>query len=103
MGREVGRRGQRAIMGDYFGTNIDELIRLRISRLKSVEIARKLIKEKYIKSGIEFDEKLLSEKAKGLSSTIESALNYLSITEKGLNAKILSRYYAFLQYISITI
>jgi len=79
------------------GNNIDELIRLRISRLKSIEIARKLIQEKYIKYDITIDEKLLFEKAKGLSSAIDSALNYLSISEKSLNAKILSRYYAFLQ------
>jgi len=79
------------------GNNIDELIRLRISRLKSIEIARKLIQEKYIKHSIAIDETLLFEKAKGLSSAIDSALNYLSISEKSLNSKILSRYYAFLQ------
>lgn len=79
------------------GTNIDELIRLRISRLKSVEIARKLIQDKYTKNGMPINDNLVYQKAKGLSSTIESALNYLSISEKGLNAKILSRYYAFLQ------
>jgi hypothetical protein len=57
------------------GNNVGELIRLRMSRLKSIEIARKLIQEKYIKHNIVIDEKLLFEKAKGLSSTMDSALN----------------------------
>ena len=79
------------------GTDVDELIRLRFSRLKSIELSRKLIKDKCENKNIHLDNKIIDEKAKGLSSTIESALNYWDISEKSLNAKILSRYYAFLQ------
>jgi hypothetical protein len=81
----------------FVGTNTDELIRLRFSRLRSFEISRKLIREKCEKENVNLDENIINEKAKGLSSTIESALNYWNIDENSLNAKILSRYYALLQ------
>lgn len=81
----------------FVGTNADELIRLRFLRLKSVEISRKLIIEKCEKANVNLNENIIHEKAKGLSSTIESALNYWNINENSLNARILSRYYALLQ------
>ncbi|MGG1690810.1 hypothetical protein [Heyndrickxia ginsengihumi] len=43
------------------------------------------------------DDKLISKKAIGLSSTIESALGFWNSSSENLNAKVLSRYYALLQ------
>lgn len=80
------------------GTDPDELLRLRFSRLKSKDICRKLLEEKCRRKGVSLDSKLLDEKAKGLSSAIDSALNYWKIREESLNARVLSRYYAFLQF-----
>ncbi|MDA3810127.1 MAG: hypothetical protein PF518_07295 [Spirochaetaceae bacterium] len=80
------------------GTDHDELLRLRFSRLKSPEICQRLLEEKCKRKGVSLDESVLKEKAKGLSSAIESALNYWKIKEDSLNTRVLSRYYAFLQF-----
>ena len=82
----------------FVTTDPDELLRLRFSRLKSSEICKKLLLDKYRRKGITPDQNLINEKAKGLSSAIDSALNYWQMKEQGLNARILSRYYAFLQF-----
>ena len=79
------------------GTDHDELLKLRFSRFRSTQISKQLILEKTKKHDIELEDNVINEKAKGISSAIDSALNYLEIREKSLNARILSRYYAFLQ------
>ena len=80
------------------GTDPDELLRLRFSRLKSVEICEKLLHEKCVKKGVSLDEATLREKSKGLSSAVDSGLNYWRIKEESLNTRVLSRYYALLQF-----
>lgn len=79
------------------GTNHDELIKLRMGRLKSHEICMNLLKQKKERFDINISDENLQAKAKGMSSAIESALNYLCLETSSLNTKILLRYYALLQ------
>jgi hypothetical protein len=83
--------------------NPQELIWLRFNRLKSVKMCESLIKEKNLQTGQKLDDTIISKKAIGLSSAIESALGYWNSNSESLNAKVLSRYYALLQMMSTTI
>ena len=73
--------------------NVSEVIWLRLRRLTSYQLCRKII-ERRTK---ELTEEVIDRKAKGMSWAIRSALGYWDTTSGGLNAKILSRYYALLQ------
>lgn len=80
------------------GTDPDELYLLRLGRFKSFELSKRLLKEKEEKKGLALENELLNRKAQGLSSAIDSALNYFSVKSNSLNTKILMRYYSLLQF-----
>ncbi|MBD3339791.1 MAG: hypothetical protein GF353_11820 [Candidatus Lokiarchaeota archaeon] len=82
----------------FVTTDPDELLKIRFSRFRSPEIAKKLLLDKCNQKDISVNQDLINEKAKGLSSIIDSALSYFQIKEQSLNARILSRYYALLQF-----
>ncbi len=77
--------------------NTDEIVRLRLNRLKSVKLCEKLLqaKNKGIKTPL--SDEVIKSKSIGLSSAIESALGYLDQGTVSLNSKVLSRYYFMLQ------
>lgn len=79
------------------GFDHDELLKLRFDRFRSIELSKKLLRDKCNNSNIELSDMIINEKAKGLSSAIDSALNYWDIQGQSLNARILSRYYSLLQ------
>ena len=81
----------------YKAENSDEIVLLRLNRLKSINLCEKVIKSKFKSAGIEYDDKICKLKAKGLSSAIESALGYWESNSKSLNSRVLSRYYFMLQ------
>jgi hypothetical protein len=70
-----------------------EMVWLRIQRLTSETLCRKLIKEKIP----EVDDGFLRAKASGLSSAIRGALGFWGGETLDLNARVLSRYYGLLQ------
>jgi hypothetical protein len=73
--------------------NLPEVIWLRLRRLTSFQLCRKVIERRT--TGLESD--VIDLKAKGMAWAIRSALGYWDATQGDLNAKILSRYYALLQ------
>ena len=78
--------------------NIDEIVWLRLNRLKSVRLCENLIRKKLSKSPNPLiTEDIIKSKAIGLSSAIDSAIGYWQVTPQSLNAKVLSRYYFLLQ------
>lgn len=77
--------------------NSDEIVWLRLNRLKSVTLCSKLIRKKLENSSVELDDEVIESKSIGLSAAIKSALGYLDDNSKNLNSKILSRYYFLLQ------
>lgn len=79
------------------GVDHDELLKLRFDRFRSIELSKTLLQEKCSKTNIQLTDAVINEKAKGLSSAIDSALNYWDIKGQSLNARILSRYYSLLQ------
>lgn len=81
----------------YKGENTDEIVWLRLNRLKSINLCEKVIKSKFKSAGIQYNDKIGKLKAKGLSSAIESAIGYWESNSKSLNARVLSRYYFMLQ------
>jgi hypothetical protein len=82
----------------YKAENIDEIVWLRLNRLKSIKLCENLIKDKLLKSPNPLiTEDILRSKAIGLSSTIESAIGYWQVNPQAVNAKVLSRYYFLLQ------
>jgi len=82
----------------YKAENSDEIVWLRLNRLKSIRLCENLIKTKLEKAPNPlFNEAILKSKAVGLSSAIESAIGYWQVKPQALNAKILSRYYFLLQ------
>lgn len=70
-----------------------EMVWLRIQRLTSETLCRKLIKERVP----EIDDELLKAKASGLSSAVRGALGFWGGEALDLNSKVLSRYYGLLQ------
>lgn len=78
--------------------NIDEIVWLRLNRLKSVRLCENLIRKKLAKTPNPLiTENIIKSKAIGLSSAIDSAIGYWQVTPQSLNAKVLSRYYFLLQ------
>lgn len=76
------------------GTNIEELLYLRIKRLSSLNLCKKLIRD--IKPHL--DEAKLNTKAEGLASSVNSFLGFYSLsTPSSLNLWVLTRYYALMQ------
>ena len=78
--------------------DIDEIVWLRLNRLKSIKLCENLIRKKLTRihnTGITDD--IIKSKAIGLSSAIESAIGYWQVKPQSLNAKVLSRYYFLLQ------
>ncbi len=73
--------------------NLPEVIWLRLRRLTSFQLCRKVIERRT--TGLESD--VIDLKAKGMAWAIRSALGYWDTKPGDLNAKILSRYYALLQ------
>ncbi len=82
----------------YKAENSDEIVWLRLNRLKSNMLCEKLIKSKLEKepNSLITDE-IIKAKAIGLSSAIESAIGYWQSQSSSLNSRILSRYYFMLQ------
>jgi hypothetical protein len=82
----------------YKAENVDEIVWLRLNRLKSVKLCENLIRKKLTKSPNPLiTEEIIKAKAIGLSSAIDSAIGYWEVNPRSLNAKILSRYYFLLQ------
>lgn len=82
----------------YKAENIDEIIWLRLNRLKSVKLCENLIRKKLSKSPNSLiTEEIIKSKAVGLSSAIDSAIGYWQVNPQSINAKVLSRYYFLLQ------
>lgn len=82
----------------FVSQNPEELMWLRINRLRSVKLCESLLYKKCEHKGIDIiDKNLMSKKAIGLSSAIESAIGYWNQKPENLNSRILSRYYALLQ------
>lgn len=80
------------------GTDHDEMLLLRLSRFRSTEICNKLLTEKNETSEKKISPELINKKSIGLSSAIDSALNFYTVESKSLNTKLLLRYYALLQF-----
>lgn len=81
----------------YKAENADEIVWLRLNRLKSTNLCKKLIENKLERAGSSLDTKVIESKALGLSSAIESAIGYWEQNSTSLNSKVLSRYYFMLQ------
>ena len=73
--------------------DVSEMVWLRLQRLTSVTLCKKLISERF--KGVESS--LLDKKAEDLASSVRSALGYWHRGYTDLNARILSRYYGLLQ------
>jgi len=83
---------------NYKAGDIDEIVWLRLNRLRSVKLCEKLIRAKLVKNpNAAITEELIKSKAIGLSSAIESAIGYWQVRPQSVNAKVLSRYYFLLQ------
>lgn len=82
----------------FKASNIDEIIWLRLNRLKSVKLCEDLLRKKLEQSpNRAITEDIIKSKAIGLSSAVESAIGYWQVSPQSLNAKVLSRYYFLLQ------
>lgn len=73
--------------------NVLETLWLRLKRLTSITLCRKIIEKKHRSLSPEIYEK----KASDMSWAVRSALGYWETKSGGLNSRILSRYYALLQ------
>ncbi len=73
--------------------NVLETLWLRLKRLTSITLCRKIIERKHPSLSPEISEK----KASDMSWAVRSALGYWETKSGGLNSRILSRYYALLQ------
>jgi len=82
----------------FVGDNHDEILLLRLSKLKSTELCKRLLNNKMKYAEECFSDDLIEKKAIGLSSAIDSALNYYTVPTNSLNTKILLRYYSLLQF-----
>lgn len=82
----------------YKAENIDEIVWLRLNRLKSVKLCENLIRKKLaLTPNSKITEDVIKSKAIGLSSAIDSAIGYWQVSPQSVNAKVLSRYYFLLQ------
>jgi len=78
--------------------NADEIVWLRLNRLKSTKLCENLIRKKLATApNPVFTDETIKNKAIGLSAAIESAIGYWQGQPLSLNARILSRYYFLLQ------
>lgn len=75
----------------------DEILWVRIARLKSTKLCEELIRNKQKEQGTSLSDELIKKKAVGVSSAVEAAIGYWKSGSDSLNAWILSRYYALLQ------
>lgn len=81
------------IIERFVATDINGAIWLRLKRLTSSQICKKIIQRNHPS----LDEKDYVSKSIGMSSAIRSAIGYWETENGGLNSRILSRYYALLQ------
>ena len=85
-------------MERLIGKDSAEIVRLRMRRLRSPALCRRILERKANKSGITtIDDQLLNKKAEGLSAAVDSALGYLETKASDLNSRVLSRYYGLMQ------
>lgn len=76
-----------------FADNLAEVIWLRLKRLSSHQLCEKVI----LRRTPTTPETALTEKATGMAWAVRSAVGYWETKSGGLNARVLSRYYALLQ------
>lgn len=82
----------------FVAEDADEIIWMRLNRLKSEKLCKAILNNKIKrKNSIKIDENIISKKATGVSSAIESAIGFWKTETDSLNSKVLSRYYALLQ------
>ncbi|PWY12515.1 YaaC family protein [Citrobacter koseri] len=81
------------IIERFVATDVNGAIWLRLKRLTSSQICKKIIQKNH--PSLQEDECI--NKSVGMSSVIRSAIGYWETENGGLNSKILSRYYALLQ------
>ncbi|TKJ37946.1 hypothetical protein CEE37_13355 [candidate division LCP-89 bacterium B3_LCP] len=79
------------------GNDSAKIVGLRLRRMRSSELCKRILRKKAQKSGNDIDENLLIKKAEGLSAAIDSAMGYLETETSDLNSKVLSRYYGLMQ------
>jgi hypothetical protein len=77
----------------HVAENVSEAIWLRLRRLTSTQLCRKLLTS----NRHDLNQEEIDSKATGMSWAVKGALGYWDTREGGLNAKVLSRYYALLQ------
>lgn len=77
----------------FVSENVSETVWLRLRRLTSSQLVARMLESR----GVDMPEGLIERKAVGVASAVRSALGYWGIQDGGLNAKLVSRYYALLQ------
>lgn len=77
----------------FVANNITEATWLRLKRLSSSQLCKRIIE----KNCVGLTREVIEKKSIGMSSAVRSAFGYWDTKEGGLNSKILSRYYALLQ------
>jgi hypothetical protein len=73
--------------------DVQQIIWLRLRRMTSARLCRQAISSRTS----QLSKEVLDSKAEGVASSIRSALGFWESNPVGLNARILSRYYALLQ------
>jgi hypothetical protein len=76
-----------------YADNLAEVVWLRLKRLSSHQLCAKVI----LGRSPAMPEPALTEKAAGMAWAVRSAVGYWETKSGGLNARVLSRYYALLQ------
>ena len=79
-------------MERYKAENADEIIWLRLNRLKSSKLCEKLIRTKLQKENRELSEQVIVDKSVGLSAAIQSAIGYWDGTAGSSNAIVVTYY-----------
>ena len=85
-------------MPTFVADDPTRLALLLLRRLTSPSLVRKLLRRKAEKSGHQMADELLARKAEGVASAVESGLGYWNTPNHNLNAALLSRYYAVVQF-----
>lgn len=80
----------------FVANNPSEIVWLRLERLRSTNLCKKLISKK--KGGLDLSSQLAEKKAVGVASAIDNAISYWKTKTDNLSAKILLRYYGLLQF-----
>jgi hypothetical protein len=73
--------------------DVEGALRLRLHRMTSATICRRMLAAKHPK----MPEEVIMKKAEGVASALRSALGYWGSGHSALNAKLLSQYYFILQ------